>query len=36
MESPGITAEDIDESISWLLQKNEIIEIERDVFVISS
>ena len=36
MESPGITSEDIDESISWLLQKNEIIEIERDVFVISS
>ena len=36
MESPGITAEDIDESISWLLQKDEIIEIERDVFVISS
>ena len=36
MESPGITTEDIDESISWLLQKNEIIEIERDVFVISS
>ena len=35
MESPGITAEDIDESISWLLQKNEIIEIERDVFVIN-
>ena len=36
MESAGITSEDIDESISWLLQKNEIIEIERDVFVISS
>ena len=36
MESPGITSEDIDESISWLLQKNDIIEIERDVFVISS
>ena len=36
MESPGITSEDIDESISWLLQKNEIIEIERDVFVIGS
>ena len=35
MESPGITSEDIDESISWLLQKNEIIEIERDVFVIN-
>jgi hypothetical protein len=35
MESPGINSEDIDESISWLLQKNEIIEIERDVFVIN-
>jgi hypothetical protein len=35
MESPGITSEDIDESISWLLQKNEIVEIERDVFIIN-
>lgn len=34
LESPGINSEDIDESISWLLQKREIIEIERDVFVI--
>jgi len=34
LESPGINSEDIDESISWLLQKKEIIEIERDVFVI--
>jgi|TARA_B110000263_G_scaffold45187_1_gene37208 hypothetical protein len=34
LESPGINTEDIDESISWLLQKKEIIEIERDVFVI--
>ena len=35
MESPGITQEDIDESISWLLQMNEIVEIERDVFMIN-
>ena len=35
MESPGITPEDIDESISWLLQMNEIVEIERDVFMIN-
>ena len=35
MESPGITPEDIDESISWLLQMNEIVEIERDVFIIN-
>jgi len=35
MDSPGITKEDIDESISWLLQKNEIVEIERDVFIIN-
>jgi hypothetical protein len=34
LESPGINTEDIDESISWLLQKKEITEIERDVFVI--
>jgi hypothetical protein len=34
LESPGIDSEDIDEAISWLLQKKEIIEIERDVFVI--
>ena len=34
LESPGINSEDIDESISWLLQKKEILEIERDVFVI--
>ena len=34
LESPGISSEDIDESISWLLQKKQIIEIERDVFVI--
>ncbi|MAH98674.1 MAG: hypothetical protein CMA12_04930 [Euryarchaeota archaeon] len=34
LESPGISSEDIDESISWLLQKRQIIEIERDVFVI--
>ena len=32
--SPGINSEDIDESISWLLQNKEIIEIERDVFII--
>ncbi|HIG33869.1 MAG TPA: hypothetical protein EYQ11_03185 [Candidatus Poseidoniales archaeon] len=34
LESPGINTEDIDEAISWLLQKKEITEIERDVFVI--
>jgi hypothetical protein len=34
LESPGINAEDIDESLSWLLQNKEIIETERDVFVI--
>jgi len=34
LESPGISAEDIDEGISWLLQKRDIIEIERDVFSI--
>ena len=34
LESPGISSEDIDESISWLLQDKQIIEIERDVFVI--
>ncbi|MDG1541112.1 MAG: hypothetical protein P8Q46_06155 [Candidatus Thalassarchaeaceae archaeon] len=34
LESPGIHSEDIDEAISWLLQNKEIIEIERDVFVV--
>ena len=34
LESPVISSEDVDESISWLLQKKEIAEIERDVFVI--
>ncbi len=34
LQSPVISTEDIDESISWLLQRKEIIEIERDVFVI--
>tara|TARA_Y100000588_G_scaffold140805_1_gene154744 strand:+ start:7430 stop:8038 length:609 start_codon:yes stop_codon:yes gene_type:complete len=34
LESSVISAEDVDESISWLLQRKEIIEIERDVFVI--
>tara|TARA_B100000287_G_scaffold52521_1_gene46264 strand:+ start:14161 stop:14769 length:609 start_codon:yes stop_codon:yes gene_type:complete len=34
LQSPVISTEDIDESISWLLQKREIVEIERDVFVI--
>ncbi len=34
LHSPVISSDDIDESISWLLQKREIIEIERDVFVI--
>tara|TARA_Y100000588_G_scaffold181801_3_gene195581 strand:- start:4093 stop:4731 length:639 start_codon:yes stop_codon:yes gene_type:complete len=34
LQSPVVSAEDIDESISWLLQRKEIIEIERDVFVI--
>ena len=32
LESPGISPEDIDEGISWLLQKKDIVEIERDVF----
>jgi len=32
LESPGISHEDIDEGISWLLQKKDIVEIERDVF----
>ena len=35
LESPGISSEDIDEAISWLLQNKEIIEIERDVFVVN-
>ena len=35
LESPGINSEDIDEAISWLLQNKEIIEIERDVFVVN-
>ena len=34
LRSPVISSDDIDESISWLLQKRDIIEIERDVFVI--
>ena len=34
LESPGINSEDIDEAISWLLQNKEIIEKERDVFVV--
>jgi hypothetical protein len=34
LESPGIHSEDIDEAISWLLQNKEIIEIERDVFIV--
>ena len=34
LESPGINSEDIDEAISWLLQNKEIMEIERDVFVV--
>tara|TARA_B100000287_G_scaffold153258_1_gene144828 strand:+ start:120 stop:725 length:606 start_codon:yes stop_codon:yes gene_type:complete len=34
LESPGINSEDIDEAVSWLLQNKEIIEIERDVFVV--
>ena len=34
LESPGINSEEIDEAISWLLQNKEIIEIERDVFVV--
>ena len=34
LESPGIHSEDVDEAISWLLQNKEIIEIERDVFVV--
>ena len=34
LRSPVINSDDIDESISWLLQKRDIIEIERDVFVI--
>ena len=35
LESPGINSEDIDESISWLLQNKDIIEVERDVFVVN-
>ena len=31
----NINSEDIDEAISWLLQNKEIIEIERDVFVVN-
>ena len=34
LESPGISSDDIDEGISWLLQKRDIVEIERDVFSI--
>lgn len=34
LKSPVITSDDIDESISWLLQKREIVEVERDVFII--
>ena len=34
LESPGINSEDIDEALSWLLQNKEIIEVERDVFVV--
>ena len=34
LESPGIGSEDIDEGLSWLLQNKEIIEIERDVFIV--
>ena len=34
LQSPVITSDDIDESISWLLQKREIVEIERDFFII--
>ncbi|MAS80228.1 MAG: hypothetical protein CMA28_01205 [Euryarchaeota archaeon] len=34
LQSPVITSDDIDESIGWLLQKREIVEIERDVFII--
>jgi len=34
LESPGIGSEDIDEGISWLLQNKEIIEVDRDVFVV--
>jgi|TARA_B100001996_G_scaffold186298_1_gene142491 hypothetical protein len=35
LESPGINSEDIDEAISWLLQNKDIIEVERDVFVVN-
>lgn len=34
LQSPVITSDDIDESISWLLEKREIVEIERDFFII--
>lgn len=34
LQSPVITSDDIDESISWLLEKREIVEIERDIFII--
>ena len=34
LESPGIDSEDIDEAISWLLQNKEIVEVQRDVFVV--
>ena len=34
LESPGIGSEDIDEGLSWLLQNKEIIEVERDVFIV--
>ena len=34
LQSPVITSDDIDESISWLLQRRMIVEIERDVFII--
>ena len=34
LQSPVITSDDIDESISWLLQRRMIVEIERDVFIV--
>ena len=34
LQSPVITSDDIEESISWLLEKREIVEIERDIFII--
>ena len=34
LQSPVITSDDIDESISWLLEKREIVEIERDIFIL--